>query len=119
VAGARFEEIAALGITPARSNAIIDIARAIVEGKLRLDYGADIEQTLARLRALRGIGEWTAQYIAMRALGWPDAFPHTDLGIIKALGENKPKRILEMAEAWRPWRSYATMHIWRSLEAKK
>jgi 3-methyladenine DNA glycosylase/8-oxoguanine DNA glycosylase len=55
----------------------------------------------------------------MRALGWPDAFPHTDLGIYKALGETRPKRVLEIAEAWRPWRSYAAMHLWKSLETNQ
>jgi AraC family transcriptional regulator, regulatory protein of adaptative response / DNA-3-methyladenine glycosylase II len=71
---------------------------------------------MARLKELPGIGEWTAQYVAMRALSWPDAFPHTDLGIKKALGETDPKRILEIAEQWRPWRAYAAMHLWKSLE---
>jgi AraC family transcriptional regulator of adaptative response / DNA-3-methyladenine glycosylase II len=56
------------------------------------------------------------QYIAMRALSWPDAFPHTDLGIKKALGATQPKRILELAEKWRPWRAYAVLHLWASLK---
>jgi 3-methyladenine DNA glycosylase/8-oxoguanine DNA glycosylase len=62
-----------------------------------------------------GIGEWTAQYHAMRAFYWPDAFPATDLGIRKALGIDSERGILERAEAWRPWRGYAAMHLWRSL----
>ena len=76
---------------------------------------ADIEATLAALRALPGVGEWTAQYIAMRALSWPDAFPHTDLGVMKALGETGARRVLAAGEAWRPWRAYAVMHLWQSL----
>ena len=59
-----------------------------------------------------GIGPWTAQYIAMRALSWPDAFPDSDLGIIKAIGSKRRKDILAMAEQWRPWRAYSVMHLW-------
>ena len=55
------------------------------------------------------------QYIAMRALSWPDAFPHTDLGIRKALGKKNPREILKTAEKWRPWRAYAVLHLWNSL----
>ena len=63
-------------------------------------------------------GEWTAQYIAMRALAWPDAFPHTDLGVMKALGETDARRVLAAGEAWRPWRAYAVMHLWQSLQRR-
>ena len=70
------------------------------------------------LLELPGIGDWTAQYIAMRALSWPDAFPAADLGVMKALGEKKKQRILALAENWRPWRAYAVMHLWASLEEK-
>ena len=63
-----------------------------------------------------GIGDWTAQYIAMRALAWPDAFPSTDYGVMKALKEKNLRKVLERADAWRPWRAYAVMHLWRSLE---
>jgi AraC family transcriptional regulator of adaptative response / DNA-3-methyladenine glycosylase II len=76
----------------------------------------DPEQTSAKLKSLPGIGEWTAQYIAMRALAWPDAFPASDLGIKKAIGLKGEKQIIEHAESWRPWRSYAAMHLWKSLE---
>jgi AraC family transcriptional regulator of adaptative response / DNA-3-methyladenine glycosylase II len=71
---------------------------------------------LGQLHALPGIGEWTAQYIAMRALAWPDAFPHTDLGVKKALRLTTNQEILAHAERWQPWRAYAVMHLWRSLE---
>lgn len=113
------EEIISLGIVTARAKAIQALAQAVVEGSLRLEPGGNIELTLAHLKELPGIGEWTAQYIAMRALSWPDAFPHTDLGIYKALNEFNPKRVLELAEAWRPWRAYAVMHLWKSLEVPK
>jgi AraC family transcriptional regulator of adaptative response / DNA-3-methyladenine glycosylase II len=116
IAAADASEIVALGITKARAHSILSLARAVAEGSVSLEPGPDVEQTMARLKTLPGIGEWTAQYIAMRALCWPDAFPHTDLGIYKALGETNPKRVLEIAEAWRPWRSYAVMHLWKSLE---
>ena len=84
----------------------------MASGELRLEPGDRIEDTLAQLKKIPGIGEWTAQYIAMRALSWPDAFPHTDLGIRKALGTDDGKKILELAEKWRPWRAYAALHLW-------
>jgi AraC family transcriptional regulator of adaptative response / DNA-3-methyladenine glycosylase II len=116
VAGARSEELVSLGITAARANTILAMARAITDGKIALEPGADVEKTLVRLKGLPGIGDWTAQYIAMRALSWPDAFPAADLGIRKALSETNPKRVLQIAQAWQPWRSYAAMHLWKSLE---
>src|SRR5215475_916833 len=106
------ERIASLGMPGARARTVIALARAVVDGRLVLMPNAVIEATLDRLRALPGVGEWTAQYIAMRALSWPDAFPHTDLGVMKALGEKNAKRVLEAGEAWRPWRAYAVMHLW-------
>jgi AraC family transcriptional regulator of adaptative response / DNA-3-methyladenine glycosylase II len=111
--------IARLGVVGHRARAIVGLARAIANGDLDLFPGADAEATIARLRALPGVGDWTAQYIAMRALGWPDAFPHTDHGVLEALGESNPRRALAQAEAWRPWRAYAVMHLWKSLEASK
>jgi AraC family transcriptional regulator of adaptative response / DNA-3-methyladenine glycosylase II len=98
----------------ARARTVIAMARAVADGKLDLTPNADIDATLKKLRALAGIGEWTAQYIAMRALAWPDAFPHTDLGVMRALGERNPGRVLAAGEAWRPWRAYAVMHLWNS-----
>lgn len=72
-------ELAKLGVMPARARTIVELACAISEGRLRLTPGVDAAQTIEGLKSIRGIGEWTAQYIAMRALAWPDAFPHTDL----------------------------------------
>ena len=118
IAGAQIEEIIALGIIASRARTILALARTVAEGKVGLNSDCDVPATMARLKEVPGIGEWTAQYIAMRALGWRDAFPHTDLGIYKALGIHNPRRILEIAEAWRPWRAYAAMHLWKSLETE-
>jgi AraC family transcriptional regulator of adaptative response / DNA-3-methyladenine glycosylase II len=107
--------VARLGMPGARARTIVALARAIADGQLILAPNADIEPTLARLRALPGVGEWTAQYIAMRALSWPDAFPHTDLGVMKALGGKNARQVLAAGETWRPWRAYAVMHLWQSL----
>ena len=107
--------IARLGMPGARARTIVALARAVANGRLVLTPNAEVEGTLEALRALPGIGEWTAQYIAMRALSWPDAFPHTDLGVMKALGETGVRRVLAAGEAWRPWRAYAVMHLWQSL----
>ena len=106
--------IARLGMPGARAKTVIAVARALADGTIALVPNADIDATLEKLRALPGVGEWTAQYLAMRALAWPDAFPHTDLGVLRALGERDPKRVLARAEAWRPWRAYAVMHLWNS-----
>ena len=86
-------------------------------GRLLLEPTEDVAATLAALEALPGIGPWTAQYIAMRALAWPDAFPHPDVAIIKAM-KAMPREALAASESWRPWRAYAVMHLWKSLEEK-
>jgi len=104
-----------LGITGNRVRALAALARRCAEGTLILEPTADIERALIELQALPGVGEWTAHYIAMRALAWPDAFLHTDYGVKKALGETNPRRVLAIAEPWRPWRAYATRHLWHSL----
>jgi AraC family transcriptional regulator of adaptative response / DNA-3-methyladenine glycosylase II len=111
------DELGQLGIIRSRQRAIHAFAEACSSGALVLAPGVDIESTLENLRALPGVGEWTTHYVAMRTLAWPDAFPHSDLGLMKALGESSPRRVLELAESWRPWRAYAAMHLWnRSLE---
>jgi AraC family transcriptional regulator of adaptative response / DNA-3-methyladenine glycosylase II len=112
-------DIAELGIVSQRARSIISLARAIVSGGLHLDPGGSVEETVNGLLALPGIGTWTAQYIAMRALSWPDAFPHTDYGVMKAMNEKNPVRVLAAAEKWRPWRAYAVMHLWASLGGEK
>lgn len=116
VAEQKLPRVMKCAVTSARARSLLALAKALSDGELHLSPGGDVDSTLEKLRALPGIGEWTAQYIAMRALGWPDAFPHTDYGVMKALGEKNPKRVLAIAEAWRPWRSYAVMHLWQSLK---
>jgi len=113
IAELTYGRIARLGMPGARARTVLALARAVAAGELVLMPNADIEATLDRLRALPGVGEWTAQYIAMRALAWPDAFPHTDLGVMRALGETDARRVLAAGDGWRPWRAYAVMHLWQ------
>lgn len=108
-------ELAALGMVRRRAEAIISLGMEAALGNIRLEPGNHAEETIRLLTKMPGIGEWTAQYIAMRALHWPDAFPHTDLGLRKALGMAGRREILQIAEQWRPWRAYAAMHLWYSL----
>jgi len=117
-ANATLEGMRKAGLTGARGATLLAMARAIAEGGLVLEPGRRIEEVLHELGKISGIGEWTAQYIVMRALSWPDAFPHTDLGIRKALGETNAKKILQLAEKWRPWRAYAALHLWTNLSPK-
>ena len=114
--GAQSDALGKLGIVKQRQTAIIGIARAVRDKHLQLHGGADVNSTIALLKALPGIGDWTAQYIAMRALRWPDAFPAGDVALHKALGVQRlknPARLAEEAsEAWKPWRSYAVIRVW-------
>jgi AraC family transcriptional regulator of adaptative response / DNA-3-methyladenine glycosylase II len=119
LAAAGSDALGQLGIIRSRQRAIHALAAACAAGELVLAPGVDIDRTLEKLRALPGIGEWTAQYIALRALAWPDAFPHTDYGVMKALDETAPRRVLEIAEQWRPWRAYAVVHLWNTLSLKE
>ncbi len=111
-------EIASRGVIGARARAIVALSKEVAAGRLRLDPSADVPATVAALEELPGVGPWTAQYIAMRALGWPDAFPHPDVAVINAMAI-KPKEVLRTAESWRPWRGYAVLHLWKSLEKTK
>ncbi len=117
------DDIAKLGIVSARANAIIAIAQKVASGELDLSANAHVEGAIASLQTIKGIGPWTAHYIAMRALSWPDAFPPQDVAILNALelpNTTKGQREADaLAEAWRPWRSYAVMHLWRSLELRE
>jgi AraC family transcriptional regulator of adaptative response / DNA-3-methyladenine glycosylase II len=116
IADLSLSDLTALGMTANRAVAIRAIARDLADNPLRLDACTEIESTLAHLKTLPGIGDWTAQYIAMRVLAHPDAFPHADLGLRRALKVEKPAQVLQLAEAWRPWRAYAAMCLWQSLE---
>lgn len=113
------EEIARLGIVGQRARTIVALAHAVASGEVSLEPGADPAATIARLQQIAGIGPWTAQYIAMRALAWPDAFPDGDVGVMKALRERNAERVRALAAAWRPWRAYAVMHLWSSLEERE
>ncbi|MDR7376937.1 AraC family transcriptional regulator of adaptative response / DNA-3-methyladenine glycosylase II [Rhodoferax ferrireducens] len=108
-----------LGIVRQRQAAILALARAVADGQLQLHGGAQVHATVEALKTLPGIGDWTAQYIAMRALRWPDAFPAGDVALHKALGvqdEKYPGRAAEAAsQAWKPWRSYAVLRAWAEL----
>lgn len=108
-----------LGITTARARAIRALARAIAHDRLDLGAGARPEEAVRQLMAMPGIGAWTAQYIAMRALGWPDAFLPTDHGVRTALRPRTPRAIRALAETWRPWRSYATINLWNALRTAR
>lgn len=104
-----------LGIPGARAAALLGLCRALADGTVSLDPGADRDEVSARLLALRGIGPWTVAYIRMRALSDPDAFLPTDLAIVKAmraLGLPASGAAIEHAERWRPWRGYALQHLW-------
>jgi AraC family transcriptional regulator of adaptative response / DNA-3-methyladenine glycosylase II len=105
-----------LGLTGARARALRALAHAVAEGAL--DLGAPVEDVAAGLEALPGLGRWTAQYVALRALGEPDAFPAADLVLRRMAadgGTPLSARALEAhAEAWRPWRGYAVLHLWRA-----
>ena len=109
------EHLGVLGVIAARSRCILAIAQALTDGKISLDFCADPETEMKKLLGIKGIGNWTARYIAMRTFGWTDAFLETDVGIKKALPDRTEKEIRELSERWSPWRSYATISLWNSL----
>lgn len=113
VASTSVDSIAKLGIIGARARSIIALAQAFESGELQLEAGAHPQAAIEQLVTLPGIGPWTAHYIAMRALRWPDAFPQGDIAVLNNLGGVTAKQAEAMSQAWRPWRSYAVMHIWR------
>lgn len=104
--------IAEKGIIRARATAIIELARALAEGRIRLEPVPDPGREVAELARIPGIGPWTAHYLAMRALRWHDAFPDGDHGVRKALGTTSRRVLLQQAERWRPYRARAVMHLW-------
>ena len=112
ITAAKPEELTALGITQTRAWSIMALAGEMESGRLKLDAGAPPDATIEQLVALPGIGPWTAQYIAMRALRWPDAFPKEDIAVRKSLGGVTVAGAEALSQAWRPWRSYATLHLW-------
>lgn len=114
LARARLESV---GIIRSRADTIRAVARAVTNGDLDFDPAQDPAEFCEALQSIKGIGDWTAQYVAMRALKNPDAFPATDLGLIKAIHRPQrtaPAALLERAESWRPWRAYAALLLWGS-----
>ena len=107
------------GITRIRAEAIIAVANEVSSGRMVLEPLAPLEETLAALARIRGIGEWTLQYIAMRALAWPNAFPDDDAVLKKQLGYSSASALSEHADRWQPWRAYAALHIWRQHETQR
>jgi AraC family transcriptional regulator, regulatory protein of adaptative response / DNA-3-methyladenine glycosylase II len=110
-------DLATLGMPNARAMAVTSLAQAISADPMIFSRSASLEQTIAKLRSLPGIGEWTAQYIAMRELREPDAFPAADIGLMRAMASAdgrrpSPSELLARAESWRPWRAYAALHLW-------
>ncbi|MDQ6618934.1 MAG: helix-turn-helix domain-containing protein [Pseudomonadota bacterium] len=113
VSGAGATVVATLGILPSRARTLVALAHRVAQRTIVLDSGSDVQATMRTLRSVPGIGEWTAEIIAMRALGWPDAFPASDVALLRALGENTAARAKVTSAQWQPWRSYAVMHLWR------
>ena len=114
IARASIDDIARHGIIASRADSLIALAKAQVSGEICLDRGAhhNPDDSIMRLAALPGIGPWTAHYIAMRAMRWPDAFPKEDIAVRNNLGGVTSKEAETLSQAWRPWRSYAVMHVW-------
>jgi AraC family transcriptional regulator of adaptative response / DNA-3-methyladenine glycosylase II len=114
IARTSVDSIARLGIVSVRARGIIALAKAYVSGELRLDVSSNPENAIDQLTAIPGIGQWTAHYIAMRALRWPDAFPKEDIAVRNNLGGVTSRQAEEMSKIWSPWRSYAVLHIWKN-----
>jgi AraC family transcriptional regulator of adaptative response / DNA-3-methyladenine glycosylase II len=115
--------VASIGLPAARARAIEELAREVDEGRLDFARLGSLDEAVRRLCALRGVGEWTAQYVAMRALGEPDAFPAGDLVLRKAASRDgeliDERTLLEMSEAWRPWRAYTAFSLWQKWGARQ
>ena len=113
IASASERAVAAVGLPAARARTLLVLAEEVACGRLVLEPHADVDATIAALERLPGIGPWTAHYVAMRALGAPDALPAGDLALRRALRDATQREIERRAERWRPWRAYAAMHLWR------
>jgi len=113
------DDLSSLGIVRMRAAALASLARAVVADPEIFGPKRSLDDAILELRALAGIGEWTAQYIAMREMREPDAFPAADVGLMRAMADRKgrrpsPRELLARAERWRPWRAYAAQHLWAS-----
>jgi AraC family transcriptional regulator of adaptative response / DNA-3-methyladenine glycosylase II len=105
--------IATIGLPLARAATIHTLATRVADGSLVIEPEADVRALTRQLLDVPGIGPWTAEYILMRAVHWPDAFPASDLVLRRSAGNLSPAKLLYAAEQWRPWRAYAAMHLWR------
>jgi AraC family transcriptional regulator of adaptative response / DNA-3-methyladenine glycosylase II len=110
-------DLETVGMPGARRRTLIATARAALADPHLFESLGTVEETVARLRAIPGIGDWTAQYIALRAAGEPDAFPSSDAGLLRGAAAARksrpsPAELLARAERWRPWRAYAAQHLW-------
>jgi AraC family transcriptional regulator of adaptative response / DNA-3-methyladenine glycosylase II len=114
-------DIRAVGLPRSRAAAIRELARRVRDGELPLSWGECAVETHEGLVSIPGVGEWTAQYVAMRGLGQPDMFLPGDLGVRKALADNgklpTPRQAAAVAETWRPWRAYGVLHLWMGGES--
>jgi AraC family transcriptional regulator of adaptative response / DNA-3-methyladenine glycosylase II len=106
-------DVGRIGLPRARANTIRALAQAVTKGDIRFDGVANVEEWKQRFCSIPGIGVWTAEYVAMRALGEPDAFPSADLGLLHATGLRNSRELEARSQAWRPWRAYAAMHLWQ------
>ena len=107
------KDLSSVGLTTARATTIRNLACAVADGEIRFDAVVDVNAFVAQLCSVPGIGPWTAQYVAMRALGEPDAFPSGDVALAAACGGTL-RTLEDQAQAWRPWRAYAAMYLWNS-----
>jgi AraC family transcriptional regulator, regulatory protein of adaptative response / DNA-3-methyladenine glycosylase II len=107
-------DLTTAGPTTARAETVRLLARAVCLWTIRFDGIGNSEDFLKRLCEIPGIGEWTAQYVAMRALGEPDALPAGDLRLLRTLALTSSQKLEKRSEGWRPWRSYAALHLWHS-----
>jgi AraC family transcriptional regulator of adaptative response / DNA-3-methyladenine glycosylase II len=112
-------KLASLGMPASRAATLSAVAAAVVADPELLGAHLGLDEAVKRLRSIRGVGEWTAQYIALRQLREPDAFPAADIGLMRALADSegrrpRPGELLAQAEKWRPWRAYAAQHLWTS-----
>jgi 3-methyladenine DNA glycosylase/8-oxoguanine DNA glycosylase len=112
-------DLGGVGLTKARAQTIRAFSRAVCDGTIGFKGIMDAQAFQSRLCEIPGIGNWTAQYVAMRALGEPDAFPSGDLGLLRALELTNLRELEQRAENWRPWRAYAAMYLWNTTSAPK
>lgn len=105
-------KLTAIGLPEKRAQTVRALARAVCDGQISFEGVIDSDAFLSQLCEIPGIGRWTAQYVAMRALGEPDAFPSSDLGLLRGLGLRSAHELERRAEAWRPWRAYAAIYLW-------